>query len=524
MTQVRRKKFAQKETHGFSIGYAHVERRIKTPGVLSAESGNRSVMPRFGSRKRAPTVARVVPRQKPLVVSFHGMHGCSTFSTLDDALRALSEHPPSSTAPLWIDIGGIVPPAEMGRFAAQLGIHPLTSTDCLQPDSPPKWELFDRYLFLVIYSCPPIDSDEPNLAVEIDAIVMDSLFITFHTDPEAATQKMHAILDAALAPSSGPVHLMTPLHMLLSRLSTPASTPTVPFHDRAAAQPLRLGETYTVPALAVPHLDEAATATPTPQPSPHPHEPTVAMTRDEEAAHLALIPPPLVPTPILPPVPDQRLSPPEAGSLAAPTPVTAAIASPDFSPPAASMPSPPSSGGSQGALLTPIPSPSGFAKTVPRLDTSVLLYLLLDSCVNSYMADVDRLLGEVDNLDELIQTLSFEQDDLLMRLNMDRRAVTTYRRRLLPVRDILTALTRDNIPQISLEIRRYLRDVGDHVSQMIDKLDSVRESVNNTHSNYLAQLSLDLSRSSTRMNSIMKQLTMVSTIFMPLNLIAGMWV
>jgi magnesium transporter len=90
------------------------------------------------------------------------------------------------------------------------------------------------------------------------------------------------------------------------------------------------------------------------------------------------------------------------------------------------------------------------------------------------------------------------------------------RRSVWPLREIISGLEREESVLIKKEIRKYIRDIYDHTIQVIDTTESFRDSTGSL-------LDLYLSSVSNRTNDVMKVLTMISTIFMPLTFIAGVY-
>jgi magnesium transporter len=90
------------------------------------------------------------------------------------------------------------------------------------------------------------------------------------------------------------------------------------------------------------------------------------------------------------------------------------------------------------------------------------------------------------------------------------------RKSVWPLREIVSGLEREETVLIKKEIRKYIRDIYDHTIQVIDTTESFRDSTGSL-------LDLYLSTVSNRTNDVMKVLTMISTIFMPLTFIAGVY-
>ena len=100
-------------------------------------------------------------------------------------------------------------------------------------------------------------------------------------------------------------------------------------------------------------------------------------------------------------------------------------------------------------------------------------------------------------------------DGLVSQVHGLRRAVMELRRAIWPLREVLNTLTREGTPYVQPETRVFLRDCSDHVSQLLDMIEIDREVTSTL-------LDLHLSSLSARMNEIMKVLTIIATIFIPL--------
>ena len=97
-----------------------------------------------------------------------------------------------------------------------------------------------------------------------------------------------------------------------------------------------------------------------------------------------------------------------------------------------------------------------------------------------------------------------------------KRELLTLRRAIWPQRDLINALLRDESPHITKETRVYLRDTYDHAVQVMDMVETFREIASGLMDLYLSGVS-------NRMNEIMKVLTIISTIFLPVTFIAGVY-
>ncbi|MCC6652105.1 MAG: magnesium/cobalt transporter CorA [Candidatus Eisenbacteria bacterium] len=141
-----------------------------------------------------------------------------------------------------------------------------------------------------------------------------------------------------------------------------------------------------------------------------------------------------------------------------------------------------------------------------------LLHFLLDVLVDHYLPIMDHIAEHVDALEEEV----FESDgrEMYERIIHLKRGIAAMRRIVGPQRDTILALTRDEFRAIPAELRPYLRDVYDRLARVSDLLDSFRDEI-------AGLLELHVSVVSNRMNEVMKRLTVIATIFMPLTVVTG---
>jgi magnesium transporter len=143
-----------------------------------------------------------------------------------------------------------------------------------------------------------------------------------------------------------------------------------------------------------------------------------------------------------------------------------------------------------------------------------LLHSLLDAVIDSYFPAIDRIVEQVDALElEIIESVQPHQ---MQRVHELRGQLLAIRRAIRPHREMVNELVRDTKPTISQETRVHLRDCYDHVIQVIDTVDTYRELTSDLRDFYLSSVS-------NNMNEVMKVLTIISTIFIPLSFIAGVY-
>jgi magnesium transporter len=141
-----------------------------------------------------------------------------------------------------------------------------------------------------------------------------------------------------------------------------------------------------------------------------------------------------------------------------------------------------------------------------------LLYVLTDALIDDYMNTVD----EVDEEIELIEDALFERPttDLVQRIFSLKRVTLQLRRSLSPLREVLNKLARDRYDQIDSRDQVYFRDVYDHIVRLHDITESLRDLASGVLDTYLSVIN-------NRMNDIMKTLTVITTLFMPLSFLTG---
>lgn len=157
---------------------------------------------------------------------------------------------------------------------------------------------------------------------------------------------------------------------------------------------------------------------------------------------------------------------------------------------------------------------AGAGKT-RRAGADYLLYSLMDVVVDNYFLAVEAIGGSLDEQEDLIIRNRAEQATLSTLYGLKRELALT-RRYVWPLREMIATLLRDESPLVKPHTLPFLRDLHDHVTQLIETADSYREIIHSLMDVYLSTVS-------NRMNSVMKTLTIFSAIFMPLTFIAGIY-
>lgn len=142
-----------------------------------------------------------------------------------------------------------------------------------------------------------------------------------------------------------------------------------------------------------------------------------------------------------------------------------------------------------------------------------LLYTLLDRMVDAYFDVIDQIEDDVETLEDRV--LTNHSSTILHDIRTLKRDLLDMHKHIWPLRDVLSRLSHGE-KKISENTQLYLRDVQDHLYQVLDSVETLREVLSSLVDIYLSNASI-------KMNEIMKVLTVISTIFIPLTFIAGVY-
>lgn len=148
----------------------------------------------------------------------------------------------------------------------------------------------------------------------------------------------------------------------------------------------------------------------------------------------------------------------------------------------------------------------------PGLD--YLMYSLVDLVTDRYLAMLEQMGDELDAIEEEI--LDGQAEPALHSLQLRKRQLHQLRRIATPLREAIGLLYRDDCPLVSENTRRYISDLYDHLIQVQELLESLRELCVELRETHLALLG-------NRTNEVMKVLTIIATIFIPLTFIVGIY-
>ena len=151
---------------------------------------------------------------------------------------------------------------------------------------------------------------------------------------------------------------------------------------------------------------------------------------------------------------------------------------------------------------------------IRRLGPDYLAYALIDLLIDRYYPVVQELSEAMEELEE--EVIEQPLEDSLGRIHQVQRKLVVIRRIGAPQREALATLLRDHSPLVTDPVRVFLRDTHDHAAQIMEAVDSTREMG-------IGLVNLHLSNVSQRTNEVMKTLTLVASIFIPLSFLAGVY-
>lgn len=152
--------------------------------------------------------------------------------------------------------------------------------------------------------------------------------------------------------------------------------------------------------------------------------------------------------------------------------------------------------------------------SIRKRGADYLLYALIDSVVDSYFVILEGIGLELEELEDA--AINNPGDDTLNSIYFQRKQLMGIRRAIYPLREVSGVFQKYSEPHVSPEIQPFLHDLNENITQVIELLDGFRD---------LSSSVLDLCMNvlSNKMNNVMKVLTVISTIFIPLSFVAGVY-
>lgn len=143
-----------------------------------------------------------------------------------------------------------------------------------------------------------------------------------------------------------------------------------------------------------------------------------------------------------------------------------------------------------------------------------LAYSVMDSIIDNYFVALDKIETSVFEVESSIYADSNQH--FKSKIFNLKHTLNQFKNKVLPLREAVARMHRTDCPILRQEDAVYLRDIADHVAQVLDHIDNFKDQLINIESLYQSEIS-------NRMNNVMKLLTVISTIFIPLSFVAGVY-
>ncbi|KIJ37373.1 hypothetical protein M422DRAFT_781731 [Sphaerobolus stellatus SS14] len=182
----------------------------------------------------------------------------------------------------------------------------------------------------------------------------------------------------------------------------------------------------------------------------------------------------------------------------------------------------------------PTPHPQNVRRRIAQLKDYIsvtsdwISYALIDDITDTFGPLIQSIEYEVDSIDELVLILKeAEQSDMLRRIGTCRKKVMGLLRLMGNKADVVKGLAKRCNENWSVapksDIGLYLSDIQDHLITMTQNLNHYEKILSRSHSNYLAQISIEMTDANNQINDVLSKLTALGTVLVPMNLITGLW-
>ncbi|MBU2527077.1 MAG: magnesium/cobalt transporter CorA [Bacteroidetes bacterium] len=163
------------------------------------------------------------------------------------------------------------------------------------------------------------------------------------------------------------------------------------------------------------------------------------------------------------------------------------------------------------SIRTRIEEPRGLIR---GKKADYLLFCLLDAVVDHYFLILETLGEKIEDLED--QLINNSNAELVNDIQNLKREAIRIRRSIYPLREVVSGLDKNSYPAIEQSTQKYFRDLYDHTIQIIETLETYRDMLWGLMDMYMSSVS-------NKMNSVMKVLTIISTVFIPLTFIVGVY-
>ena len=151
---------------------------------------------------------------------------------------------------------------------------------------------------------------------------------------------------------------------------------------------------------------------------------------------------------------------------------------------------------------------------VRRKGADYLAYTIIDSIVDHHFLILESFGERIEELEESVT--ENPKPEMMQKIHNLKRQMIFIRKSIWPLREVINSIQREEIPLIDSSINIYFKDVYDHTIQIMEIVETYRDMLTGIHDTYLSSIS-------NRMNEVMKVLTIIATIFIPLTFIAGVY-
>ena len=151
---------------------------------------------------------------------------------------------------------------------------------------------------------------------------------------------------------------------------------------------------------------------------------------------------------------------------------------------------------------------------IRKMGSDYLAYVLMDTVVDNYFVILEKVGEKIEDLEE--ELIANPTPKILQAIHDLKRSMIILRKSVWPLREILSGMERGELVFIQDSTKIYIKDVYDHTVQIIDTIETYRDIL-------AGMIEIYLSSISNRMNEIMKVLTIITTIFIPLTVVTGIY-
>lgn len=151
---------------------------------------------------------------------------------------------------------------------------------------------------------------------------------------------------------------------------------------------------------------------------------------------------------------------------------------------------------------------------IRSMKSDYLAYALMDAVVDHYFIAVEQIGDRIEDLDD--QVLSEPKPEDIKEIHVLKRDILNLRKAVWPLREEIGTIGKSESGMVRQESKIFWRDLYDHVIQIIDMVETYRDILGGMHDTYLSSVN-------NRMNEIMKVLTIIATVFIPLTFIVGVY-